>query len=504
MPEMKRLFLLLSCLALCCPLFAESPELWGDLSEGRHGVGFRLLQEMDPSRSFQGRARPIRIYLWYPTGKSIGSAMSFRDYADLAALDFGTDQRIRIGDEPIDPSLPFITGFSEQGLARLMSKKLMAVGDAQPGLGRFPLIVFGQGLDFESPLTHVVMCEYLASHGFVVVTSPLLGVHSRLSGVGVLDVEAHVRDMEFALGRARSLPFVDGAGLGLAGFDLGGISALLLAMRNPDVRALVTIDCAVQFDGFLKVPHESPDFNPDRLRMPWIHMMSERYLRKDLPELETRSLFAQARYSDATFLWVDEVEHANFTSYPMLGLEKPLRGRRPFKGNARPAYEMVCRYVQNFFVAYLQADPHALAFLQKEPNDNAPVGVTFSLRRHEASPAPPNMDDLINCIFDKGLDEALRLAKSAPAEETVLDTAAHKVLRWGNSEWAISLFRLNVDLYPKSSNAYDSLGDAYVKKGELELALRNYKKALALDPEAQHLKDKLDRLEKNQEEKANR
>jgi dienelactone hydrolase len=495
--RLKRVLLLLSCVAWCFPTHAAGSEVWGDLSKGPHGVGFRLLQDIDPTRSFQGKARPMRIYLWYPADKATRPAMRFRDYADLAALDFGGDRRIRIGAERIDPSLPIITSFSEQGLAQLMDEELLAIRDAPPGKGRFPLIVFGQGLDFESPLTHVVMCEYLASHGYVVVTVPLLGAHSRLSGVEVIDVEAHTRDMEFALGRARGLPFVDGARLGVMGFDLGGIAALLLAMRNAEIEALSTLDCAVQFDNeFLKVPHESPDFDPDRLRAAWIHIMQERYVRPDLPDLESRSLFAQARYSDAYFIWVDDVEHANFTSYAMLDLEKPLRGRRPFKDNARPAYEMVCRYVQSFFDAYLQSDPGAMAFLHKEPQENAPAGVTFSVRSHDASPAPPTMDDLINCLFEKGLDETLDLAKSAPVAETILNATAYKILRWGDSEWAIALFELNAELYPQSANVYDSLGDAYVEKGAIELAIRNYKKALALDPEAEHTKSKLDRLEK--------
>jgi len=81
---------------------------------------------------------------------------------------------------------------------------------------------------------------------------------------------------------------------------------------------LVTLDCAVQFEGALKVPHESPDYDPGRLRTPWIHIMSETFLRRDLPHLETRSLFARTRYSDAYLVWIDDVEHANFTSYSML------------------------------------------------------------------------------------------------------------------------------------------------------------------------------------------
>jgi dienelactone hydrolase len=491
-------------LMFTCPALASGPELWGDLAQGYYGVGFRLMEEKDPSRSFQGRARPVRIYLWYPAAKTTGPAMSFRDYAGLSAGDFGGNQGVGVIPQGIDPSLPIVRALSKEGLARLMGEKLRAVHDAEPEEKQFPLIVFGQGIDFESPLTHLVLCEYLASHGYVVATSPLRGVHSRLSGVEVLDVEAQVRDMEFTWGRVRRLPFVDQARTGLAGFDLGGISALLMQMRNPEVDALATLDCAILFESQLSVPHQSPDFNPDRLRVPWLHMISAIYVRRDLPDLQTRSLFARAKYSDSYLVFIDDVEHANFTGYSMMKLERPLPGWRPFKQNAGPVYETVCRYVRHFFDAHLRGDRAAMAFLEKEPKDNAPAGVSFSVKRKKGtSPAPSTADDLINTLFGKGLDQALRQARSAPAEEAVLNLTAYKVLRWGNSDWALELFKLNVALYPESTNTHDSLGDAYAARSELDKAIECYRKALTLDPDAQHSKAKLNRLERQQQEPAN-
>ena len=47
---------------------------------------------------------------------------------------------------------------------------------------------------------------------------------------------------------------------------------------------------------------------------------------------------------------------------------------------------------------------------------------------------------------------------------------------------AIEVFKLNVELFPKSFNPYDSLGEAYLKDGQTELALTNYKKSLELHP----------------------
>lgn len=47
---------------------------------------------------------------------------------------------------------------------------------------------------------------------------------------------------------------------------------------------------------------------------------------------------------------------------------------------------------------------------------------------------------------------------------------------------AIKLFILNTIAYPQPGNVYDSLGEAYMINGNKELALKNYKKSLELNP----------------------
>ena len=47
---------------------------------------------------------------------------------------------------------------------------------------------------------------------------------------------------------------------------------------------------------------------------------------------------------------------------------------------------------------------------------------------------------------------------------------------------AIEIFKLNVEAYPQSSNVYDSLGEAYMVKGDGEQAIMNYEISLKLDP----------------------
>ncbi|MGB7070521.1 MAG: serine hydrolase [Pyrinomonadaceae bacterium] len=60
---------------------------------------------------------------------------------------------------------------------------------------------------------------------------------------------------------------------------------------------------------------------------------------------------------------------------------------------------------------------------------------------------------------------------------------------------AIAVFRLNVEFYPMSANAYDSLGEGYMENGDKELAIQNYKKALELDPKNTNALEILKKLE---------
>jgi CubicO group peptidase (beta-lactamase class C family) len=66
--------------------------------------------------------------------------------------------------------------------------------------------------------------------------------------------------------------------------------------------------------------------------------------------------------------------------------------------------------------------------------------------------------------------------------ESVLNSIGYFFLGKGRFEDAIAVFEYNTKLFPSSGNVFDSLGEAYYKKGDRQNALLNYKSALALDP----------------------
>ena len=65
----------------------------------------------------------------------------------------------------------------------------------------------------------------------------------------------------------------------------------------------------------------------------------------------------------------------------------------------------------------------------------------------------------------------------------LLNDAGYSLINEGDLEMAISLFKINVRLFPDDADVYDSLGEAYMKADNKELAVKNYKKSLELNPQ---------------------
>lgn len=59
---------------------------------------------------------------------------------------------------------------------------------------------------------------------------------------------------------------------------------------------------------------------------------------------------------------------------------------------------------------------------------------------------------------------------------------------------AIEIFKVLATEFPNSSNAYDCLGEAYLKNGNMELSLHNYGKSLVMDPENFNAEDQIERI----------
>ncbi|QNK61207.1 tetratricopeptide repeat protein [Pedobacter sp. PAMC26386] len=75
-----------------------------------------------------------------------------------------------------------------------------------------------------------------------------------------------------------------------------------------------------------------------------------------------------------------------------------------------------------------------------------------------------------------------------------MNDCGYQRLSCGDTDQAIEIFRQNAKNHPGSSNAYDSLGEAFLKKGNKALALENYKKSVELNPNNERGKEILQKI----------
>lgn len=96
----------------------------------------------------------------------------------------------------------------------------------------------------------------------------------------------------------------------------------------------------------------------------------------------------------------------------------------------------------------------------------------------------------------RGLADELRGSVSGESE---LNSCGYVLLYRKDVKEAITVFRINVNLFPYSSNCFDSLGEAYVVAGMKDNARACYERAVQLDPENKNAIAELAKL--NQENK---
>lgn len=81
-----------------------------------------------------------------------------------------------------------------------------------------------------------------------------------------------------------------------------------------------------------------------------------------------------------------------------------------------------------------------------------------------------------------------------PPESAINDFGYFFLYGVEDIEAAITTMQLNVERYPDSYNAYDSLGDVYAANGDNELAIENFEKSLELNPDNENAQEQIEAL----------
>jgi len=110
------------------------------------------------------------------------------------------------------------------------------------------------------------------------------------------------------------------------------------------------------------------------------------------------------------------------------------------------------------------------------------------------------IEQLVSAFYNAGLNKSIKLyfniKEQYPwkAHKYVLNDFGYYLLSNSKNKQAIQIFELNTKEYPDSANAFDSLGEAYMKNNNRKLAIKNYEKSLELNPDYSNASEMLKKL----------
>jgi len=109
---------------------------------------------------------------------------------------------------------------------------------------------------------------------------------------------------------------------------------------------------------------------------------------------------------------------------------------------------------------------------------------------------------LAETIKTQGVDAAIKqyhVLRAVPKpvynfDEDELNSLGYGLISEKNYSAAIRILSLNTQIYPKSGNTWDSLGEAYMDNGDIADAVANYHKSLLINPRNQNARDMLAKM----------
>ena len=239
---------------------------------GPYPAGLKVVDQYDHSRAYPvslkssskslmgDDTRPLQTLIWYPSLRSAGKPMTVGEYTQLA-----------------DTEIQFDAPDPEQNrwssLLRASSGiPLWAVRDAKPAQGHYPVVIYAPS-DSSVSWENADLCEYLASHGYVVLASPSMGASTRDMTDDLDGINAQARDISFLITYAKSLPDADLSEVAVLSWSWGGISSLFAAAQDSRIDALVEMDGSMRY--YPGLVQQAGDVHPGKMTIPLLFFTRE-------------------------------------------------------------------------------------------------------------------------------------------------------------------------------------------------------------------------------------
>ncbi|HEX8605062.1 MAG TPA: CocE/NonD family hydrolase [Pseudoduganella sp.] len=495
---------LLLALSFCAVTAAQAADTYTfPLQPGPHAVGLQVKQQYDRSRVYKTRvslvtgkptsgerARPMQMLVWYPAARG-GRPVTFRDYYATGAteanltLDPATVRRVT------DTRLAELTQGWPAG-AQALARPMWAVRDAPAQAGRFPVVIYAPSYS-ASAAENADLCEYLASHGYIVLASASQGARQRTMTTDAEGVETQAADIGWLISQASALPNADVDRLAVAGFSWGGLANVVAAAQDDRIKALVSLDGSVRYfpqlvdGGKAAIEHVVPA----RLAVPMLFVAQRPASIEKLNrggKSTDFSLLNRMIYADMYVVTMHPLVHGHFAA-DGLHLARDAEFEEYSRDEVTQAYGWTARYVRGFLDGYLKDDAAARTFMANQPAANGVPKHMASLEARRGSGVPPTQENFVAQLAARGFDKAATIHAELKAQGATFKLEPDGINSWGYElqrdgmmAESVAIFRFGTQLYPQDANLYDSLGEAQAKAGQREEAIGNYRHSLMLNP----------------------
>lgn len=479
---MKPFIFFLVCRLSMMTLSLNAQDVFqSDLAYGKYPVGFKAVQTTDYTRAalqpgkVQPAGRAMQLYIWYPAEKANTSQVLYRDYL---VSRFGPTQAIRAGFFHSVAELGGDTTLFQTVFPKMAQSKTKAYREAKIAPGQFPLIIFPDQVHLQN-----LLCEYLASWGFIVVSPVIQGPFAEPMQYDPAGIETGVTDIQFALGYMRkNFPVQrDFAAMGL-GFT--ATLALALQMRDPDVKALISLEGGITTTFEEGLIQRSPYYKVERCIAPILVIHAPH------PDVKPE-LVNKYKYAERVFQFYPQSSEFYFLNFGIW--ERHLENILPKAnhGNTWQSFAHAAQSIQWFLHWKLKQDEKAkmMLFNATEAKDIVSTSVK------PAAALPPAFNELLTLVQKQGFN-ALRTLYE---ERKKLDP---KPFTFGSFfqlgqyfiektefqhllNWAI----LYIEAYPDSAIPYTLQGRAHLELGQKQEAKLCYEKGLSLLPQDKELND---------------
>lgn len=363
---------------------AQDPYQHADLAVGPYKVGFRssiIYDEGRPALNEQilKKGRPIHVSVWYPAQVPANEKpMQFKTYVDDITQMINPSPVSDSSSQEATKQMKILTAqlhgdstILSQHISRLLTARTNVFRNTTAIPNAFPVVFYP-----ENSWLNNIMCEYLTSHGYIVVSTSRHGSTSAdFEWQTVNGIETLVKDSQFVLETIISQFKLKDPPLAVMGVGMNASAGLAWMMRDNNVKALVSLEGGILTGYEYGLIQKSPHFSKERANKPMLVIHSPH-------ESVNPNLIDNYTYADRHMLHLPRMSEFYYLNFGVWESVMPgILGPAP--GDTKTGFKWEATYTLNFLDWQLKQKESGKLFFTKTPEQ---LGIPSGIAEYKLKP----------------------------------------------------------------------------------------------------------------------